>query len=113
MADLDRDQFKGDVFKCLYYAELYLIESYIRLQQKELLQPLVKSFAKCVKTHYEISYLEKDLMPHVYREEVIRLFKTYLLKARFYLKVNYDDSGCTRSLFKAHRLYQNYIKGFD
>ena len=113
LADLVRDQVKGDVFKCLYYAELYLIESYIRLQQKEILQPLVKSLGKFVKTHYEIAYLQKDLMPHVYKEEVVRLFQTYLLKARFYLKVNFDDSGCTRSLYKAHRLFQNNIRGFD
>ena len=52
LEDLDRDSATDDVWLCIYYCELFLIEIYILFQQPDLVEPLIKRFTKLVKRHY-------------------------------------------------------------
>ena len=53
LEDIDREQVSDDVWLCIYYCELFLIEIYILFQQADLVDPLIKKFTKLVKLHYE------------------------------------------------------------
>jgi hypothetical protein len=103
--DLVRGEATGDVWLCIYYSELFLIEIYIKFQQADELPALMKKFGALVKTQYMQIFGAKTVVHHINYLESTRHFEVMLLKAKMRLRVINDIDGSTKALFKAYRFY--------